>query len=745
MSPEFYVEFFNYACSGLKVIPISSIGDGKKPAVKWKGFYTGETPYDIDAMKELFLRNDSAALITGACSGNVEIVDIDTKYDLTGDLHRRFSLAIKERIPDFFKRNPCIVKTRGGGYHIVYRINGNFTDGNRKLASRPLTDSELLDDPHGVSRVLIETRGYGGYALMAPSPGYEIISGSYLTLPEYTEEERDLIIEAAISFNEITPIKEDVTPKARAEAQVDYEKTPWNDFCERVGCEEILSKYGYDIVGKSGDDLLVKRPGQSHSSHSGYVHTLSNIFVCFSTSTPFEPGKGYSPFMVYTTLVHRGDFRQAAIDLSQQGYGSSKKKNPPQALAPYKPSSEDRPLPQVDVPNTAGVFTLSDEVNKMIVEKSNHGAGIDYLLGYQLGKDALSQLVGFPKDAKGYLDSIRNGTFSMGFSTGSTYLDQYFRYKAGLIVMVHGIANVGKSLFTWYLAILSAALHKWRWIIYVAENDYEHCVRSLVQFHAGKWVNDMTYDEYRKSMDFVDAHFVIIKNTSTYSASEVCALAEYLHLDPNVGPFNAFVIDPYNSLTAETKISEGLRKVHSTKHDLDYEVMSGFRGFCKRTGMSLYLNCHTSTEKARYVQASGKAPNMYDVEGGGKFANRADDFITTHRNTKDSERSMITEMHVDKIKTTETGGRPTSADGPVEFYLWYSKYRFVILDPSSGFAIDPLELALKRGNGMYPKAALRASFSEPEPKPEPERKIGAMEIIPPVNFFESAQDDGLDF
>jgi hypothetical protein len=46
---------------------------------------------------------------------------------------------------------------------------------------------------------------------------------------------------------------------------------------------------------------------------------------------------------------------------------------------------------------------------------------------------------------------------------------------------------------------------------------------------------------------------------------------------------------------------------------------------------------------------------------------------------------------------------------------------------------------------MYPKAALRASFSEPDPKPEPERKIGAMEIIPPVSFFESAQDDGLDF
>lgn len=766
MTREFYAEFVNCAASGLVVIPISSDGDGKRPAVKWKGYYTGEQPYDISQLEGLFLKNESGAVLTGPCSGNIEIVDIDTKYDLTGDLHRRFSLAIKERIPDFFKRNPCVVQTRSGGYHIIYRVNDDYKDGNRKLASRPLTDEELMEDPNGRCRVLIETRGHGGYALIAPSQGYRILQGSYTNLPVLSLEERDMIMEAGISLNEVTEIKQDMAPRERKEFDGSFEKTPWVDFSERVPCEEVLNAHGYRSVGQLRGDILIMRPGQAHSSHSGYVHTDTNIFVCFSTSTPFEPGKGYSSFMIYTVLKHRGDVREAVRELSRQGFGTQRRAQPPPASNPYNGQSQYKPLTQMSaeapsdeppvvmdegpseavVKKLIGNYTLSDEVQRMITDKTNAGKDLSAILGYQLDRDSLSNLVGFPKDAKAYIDSIRNGTFVMGNSTGSTYLDQYFRYKSGLIVVVHGIANVGKSLFTWYLAILSAAMHGWRWVLYVAENDYEHCVRSLVQFHAGKWVSDMNYDEYRKAMDFVDKHFVIIKNTSTYSASEACALAEYLHMDPKIGPFNAFVIDPYNSLVAETKISEGLRKVHSTKHDLDYEVMSAFRGFCKRTGMALYLNCHTGTEKARYVQSSGKAPNMYDVEGGGKFANRADDFITTHRNTKDPERSMITEMHVDKVKTTETGGRPTSADGPVEFFLWFSKYRFVILDPSSGYAVDPLEVALKRGNGMYPKSMLRVSFSQEQlPEPEPEQKIGIMQAIPPKDFFHSSADDGLDF
>jgi len=60
-----------YAQSGLVVIPVGGYGDGKRPAVKWKGFYTGEEPYDVSSLESLFLKNDSVAVITGSCSGNL--------------------------------------------------------------------------------------------------------------------------------------------------------------------------------------------------------------------------------------------------------------------------------------------------------------------------------------------------------------------------------------------------------------------------------------------------------------------------------------------------------------------------------------------------------------------------------------------------------------------------------------------------------------------------------------------------
>jgi len=747
------------ASQGYKVIPA---GLDKRPMVKWRGYYDGTMKYSFDALGDLFSRAQAVALLTGSCSNSVEIVDIDTKYDLTGELHLAFSREVKSRIPDFFKRGVCFVRTPSGGYHMIYRVDSKELSGNKKLASRPLTQSELESDPSGRSRVLIETRCNGGYALIYPTAGYEIISGDYLSLPLISADERDLIMEAAYVFNETVEIKAESRP--RMDGSYNYHIAPWDDFNNRVSCEEVLISCGYKIVGHKGDDLLVLRPGQSTSYHSGYVHTDSNIFVCFSSSTPFEPGKGHTAYMVYTVLKHKGDPKSSAIELLRNGFGIKNEAQPQrEILSAYNPSSngvhkkessdynkvvdsldslhsQDDFISKKQVNKTIGKFSLSDEVQQIIQSKALDKDSILRHIGYKLEREYLSSVVGFPSEAKSYLDSIRRGTFVMGLTTGSTYLDQYFRYKQGNIVMIHGIANVGKSLFTWYLCLISSVLHNWRWILYVAENEYEHCVRTLIQFYCGKWISDVSESEYQHALEFVESHFLIIKNTSSYSASEICSLAEYLHFDEQYGPFNGLVIDPYNSLVTETKISEGLKKVHSSKHDLDYEVMSSFRTFCKRTSMSLFMNVHTGTEKARQVQQSGKAPNMYDVEGGGKFANRADDFITTHRNTKDNERGMITEMHVDKIKATETGGRPTAADGPVEFYLWYSKYRFVILEPSSSIVIDPMEIATGRGTGQYPKRLVMNNISDETPRKmyKPENPKDA---IPEASFFDSKHED----
>ncbi len=88
-----------------------------------------------------------------------------------------------------------------GVHYLVYRYQ--TIEGNRKLARRPATEQELLANPKDKSRVLIETRGTGGYFVSYPSQGYQLIAGSMEAIPEITEEERKILLECAVALNQL--------------------------------------------------------------------------------------------------------------------------------------------------------------------------------------------------------------------------------------------------------------------------------------------------------------------------------------------------------------------------------------------------------------------------------------------------------------------------------------------------------------------------------------------------------------
>ena len=52
----------------------------------------------------------------------------------------------------------------------------------------------------------------------------------------------------------------------------------------------------------------------------------------FSTGTIYPHEKLLTPFMVYAYKFHSGDFKAAASDLYNQGFGSRIKKQPPKPL-----------------------------------------------------------------------------------------------------------------------------------------------------------------------------------------------------------------------------------------------------------------------------------------------------------------------------------------------------------------------------------------------------------------------------
>ena len=82
---------------------------------------------------------------------------------------------------------------------------------------------------------------------------------------------------------------------------------------------------------------------------------------------------------------------------------------------------------------------------------------------------------------------------------------------------------------------------------------------------------------------------------------------------------------------------------------------------------------HAVTEAQRRKGDDGLpiAPFAEDTEGGGKFVNRADCFITVHRKVQSPDHNIrkMSEFHVRKVREVETGGQPTPFDEPYKLIM----------------------------------------------------------------------------
>jgi len=178
------LEVQRFMNAGLSFIPV---GRDKKPWVEsWTKYqYRRPDPDELGSMK--FLDAPGVAVIAGDVSGGVECIDFDIKNDPTGKIWEEFNNKIEELgLVDILAKT-YIQQTSSGGYHVVYRCT--TVGRNQKLAL-----------PEASREPIIETRGNGGYFLVAPSERYEPIQGGILQLETITDRERDLLIGACKSL-----------------------------------------------------------------------------------------------------------------------------------------------------------------------------------------------------------------------------------------------------------------------------------------------------------------------------------------------------------------------------------------------------------------------------------------------------------------------------------------------------------------------------------------------------------------
>ncbi len=260
--------------------------------------------------------NGAMGIVTGEVSENLFVLDLDLKYDLTGILLERLESEIGAELWDRIFQAAYIQKTINNGLHIFLRCEQ--IESSMKLAQRPATKEELEKSSHDKVRVLLETRGEGGFIVCAPTPGYAVVSGSLLEIGFISIEDKERLFEVCRSFNEVfTEIKPPTSKKFTNDFK---DLTPWEDYNQKVSGGDYILSQSWTYLKTVGADQHYCRAGKKGTTSGTWNQSLG-LFHCFTTSSQLEGDKSYSPFALFTFMECNGDFAEAAKRLYSLGYG----------------------------------------------------------------------------------------------------------------------------------------------------------------------------------------------------------------------------------------------------------------------------------------------------------------------------------------------------------------------------------------------------------------------------------------
>lgn len=299
-----------YKSLGLSIIAVQN---NKRSVNFWKG-YQRKVITDFGIERDFNdPRTSGIAIVCGKISGNLEVLDIEGKYDET--LYERFKTTLLKYNPGLFSKL-VIASTKNNGYHLFYRCCE--IDKHTILAKRSSSAQELSSNSKSKAKTLIERLGESTYVVVYPSPGYQFIQGSIEIIPDIQIEERDELLKIAKTFHQI---KKAESCKRTYSYQDLPELSPFHDYDNRGDFIELLQHHGWTLVKTIGVKTYFRRPGDTDHDTTGDYHHELGLFTVFSPNCEFTPGVGYRPHAIYAKLECNNDFICAAKNLLKMGYG----------------------------------------------------------------------------------------------------------------------------------------------------------------------------------------------------------------------------------------------------------------------------------------------------------------------------------------------------------------------------------------------------------------------------------------
>jgi len=299
--------------AGLCVVPAARDGS-KRPYDRWKQYQQRRA--EIAELEHWFGGGDPSpgiGIVCGAVSGGLEMLELEGAAVHLGIYHQLIKRAIDIGLAPLVDRIRSGYEelTPSGGIHWLYRCTS--TSGNLKLARQP------GHNPNTV-QVLIETRGEGGFTIVAPSAGsthptglsWVLNRGCFATIATITQEERSNLHQLCASFDKM-PIR--VVTHATP-TQSGNGSRPGDQYNAATTWYDVLTPHGWTAIYTHGEETAWRRPDKTTGISATTNHLGTDRLKVFSSSTPFDTETTYDRFGAYAILKHAGDLSAAARTLA---------------------------------------------------------------------------------------------------------------------------------------------------------------------------------------------------------------------------------------------------------------------------------------------------------------------------------------------------------------------------------------------------------------------------------------------
>jgi len=412
---------------GINLIPVRDKDDiykgklyeAKTPYAEWKQYQYEFIDRAIlfDQMANKY-DTTAIAMVCGAVSGNLEVIDFDTKY--YPGIDAIVLTAMEAMFPDIYAKLRRH-RTRSGGVHLVYRIADQEVPASTHLANRTKSQAEIDAAPNNKKKYVtyIETRGTGGLATAPPSLGYAVLNN--ISIQTITWEERCAIIEFCKAYNEYFPDEKPYTPP-KSELNY-YDENPFEHYNRTVDPVELLTTYGWTYVRKHGDYVWFTRPGGRRGEvHAGF-NTLKCTYRVWGTKADLDSERSYTPSTILSHYAFNDDKGATYAHLVSLGYGRIKPAIERQIAR--RKATQGAPMPTNASPQAVqeyeqliaqaqemfphGIYWEEDDEGKINISRLKFDT-VAELLGFRLHNDEVVQIVQqfiYRRDARYFYDAMQ--------------------------------------------------------------------------------------------------------------------------------------------------------------------------------------------------------------------------------------------------------------------------------------------------------------------------------------------------